>query len=541
MTEPQPENIDVMLEKILRMVIRRRWWVLLPTLVIGVGASLVTLLLPNHFESQAVILVESQQVPERYVTANTISDMREVLLLMTDAILSRTRLLQIINDLNLYPKERKAMAPEQLVALMRSNIDIEQTQKGPEEPRGSNAFKITFTGDDPHSAQAVTGRLTDLFIKENNESREEQSTGTTKFLEDELQSAEEALNQQDIRLRDFKMHNLGELPDQQGGNLAILNGLHSQLQNVQSALGRVHEQDTYLQSLMSQYQEIAAANAAVSGPVGPGGPVVSDPVESIKAELSRLEAERFELMGRYTDKYPDVVKIDQEIKQTQQLLTAATASKPAPSKGGNDQQSSKTTEPARKDPAMAQLNSQLEANRIEKENDLAEEKRIQSQIEEYEHRLNLTPVREEQLSELMRGYDEAKRHYDELLSKKKDSEMATSLIRRQQGQRFRIIDQPSLPSTPSNKGRIKISLGGLAAGLGVGIGLAFFLEARNHSFREESELRTMFGFPLLLGVPLVLGKMEEKRRSRVAVFEWLGGVLVCLLIAASETLVYLRN
>ena len=534
MTE-QPENFDVELEKILRIVIRRRWCVLLPAMVIGVCASLVSLLLPNYFESQAVILVESQQVPERYVTANTITDMREVLVLMTDAVLSRTRLLQIINDFDLYPRERKTMAPEQLVWLMRSNIEIVPTQKGSEEPRGSNAFKITFTGNDPHSAQAVTGRLTDLFIKENNQSREEQSTGTTKFLADELVSAEEALNQQDIRVRDFKMHNLGELPDQQPGNLAILSGLHEQLQNVQASLGRAREQDAYLQSLISQYREIAAANVPVSGPV------VSAPVETMKAELSRLQAERFELMGRYTEKYPDVVKIDQEIQQTQQLLATATASKPTPSKGGNDQQNSKTTDPTRKDAAVAQLNSQLEANRIEKENDLAEEKRLESQIDVYEHRLNLTPVREEQLAELMRGYDEAKRHYDELLSKKKDSEMATSLIRRQQGQRFRIIDPPSLPEVPSNKGRLKISLGGLAAGLGVGIGLAFLLESRNHSFREEGEMRRMFGFPLLLGVPLKLSKIEEKRRSRLAALEWVGGVLVCLLIAASEALVYLRS
>lgn len=539
MTEQQPENFDVVLEKILRMVIRRRWWVLLPAMVIAVGASLVSLLLPNHYESQAVILVESQQVPERYVTANTITDMREVLLLMTDAILSRTRLLQIINDFDLYPTERKAMAPEQLIALMKSNIEIAPTQKGSDqpEPRGTNAFKIAFLGDDPHSAQAVTGRLTDLFIKENNESREEQSTGTTKFLSDELVSAEEALNQQDVRLRDFKMHNLGELPDQQAGNLAILNGLHGQLQNLEAALGHVRQQDAYLQSLISQYQEIAAAGVPVSG----SGSAASGPVETMKAELSRLQAEKFELMGRYTEKYPDVVKIDQEIKQTQQLLAAATASKPSLGKGGNDQQSSETTDPTRKDAAVVQLNSQLEANRIEKENDLAEEKRLESQIEEYEHRLNLTPVREEQLTELMRGYDEAKRHYDELLSKKKDSEMATSLIRRQQGQRFRIIDPPSLPTMPSNKGRLKISLGGLVAGLGIGFGLAFFLDSRNHSFREEGELRRTFGFPLLLGVPLMLSKIDLRRRSRVAAFEWLGGVLVCLLIAASEALVYFRS
>jgi len=110
----QDEGLDVMINKLLRVAIKRRWWVIVPTVVGALGACAVSGVLPNRYTSEAAILVEHQQVPERYVTPNSTSDMRETLLITTDAILSRTQLLQIIEEFNLYAKERKRLAPEEL-------------------------------------------------------------------------------------------------------------------------------------------------------------------------------------------------------------------------------------------------------------------------------------------------------------------------------------------------------------------------------------------------------------------------------------------
>ena len=128
----QDENPEVNLSKLLGVAIRRRWWVLIPASVIALGACLTSLLLPDSYESEATILVERQQVPERYVTANTTIDVREALLVMTDAILSRTQLLQIIDEFGLFPNKRKQLVPEQLVDVMRRNIKLEPLRKGSE-------------------------------------------------------------------------------------------------------------------------------------------------------------------------------------------------------------------------------------------------------------------------------------------------------------------------------------------------------------------------------------------------------------------------
>ena len=330
------------------------------------------------------------------------------------------------------------------------------------------------------------------------------------------------------------MHYLGELPEQQQGNLAILGGLHAQLQNTMTSINRARQQQVYLESLLSQYRDLAAAGVAA-----PGAVVVS-PSETIKAELTRLKNERADLLARYTDKYPDVVKIDEQIKEAEAMLAASTKGSEA-TKGETIKESAKSANPPGGDATIAQLKSQLEANRLEIQDALTEQKQIESRIAEYQSRLNMTPVREEQLADILRDYDLSKKNYDDLLGKKTQSELATSLERRQQGQQFRVIDPASLPMKPSGADHVKISLGGLGAGLALGVALVFLLETKDHSLLDEEELRRVFAFPLMVGVPMLLSKVEKRRRSRVAVLEWLVGATLCLLVCATEFYVYRRG
>ena len=516
-----------MMNGVLRVAIKRRWWLLVPTVVVALGACAVSLMLPNQYKSEATILVTHQQVPERYVTPNSTSGIREALLLMTDAILSRSQLLEIIKEFDLYPEARKRKAPEDLVELIQKNITIEPAQKD-SESSDLNSFKISFTSGDPHVAQDVTTKLTTLFKYENLKTREDQSTGTTNFLEDQLQIAAADLEQRESRVRDFKMKYLGQLPEQQQGNLGILSGLQMQLQDSATALGRAREQQVYLQSLLTQYEELTPAAAAQ-----PGAPVV-DPSQSIKAELARLRSERADLLARYTEKYPDVVKIDQQIKSSEALLAAATEKAPKPAQEGDGQENTKPAASPANNATNAQLKSQLQANRIEIENDLAYQKQLEAKIADYQSRLNITPVREQELADLQRGYNLSKQNYDDLLSKKTQSELATNLEKHQQGQQFRIIDPPSFPMKPTGAVRERVSLGGLAGGLALGLVLAFLVETRDHSLRDEQDLRRLFSFPLMVGLPALPTKAEGQRRLRLQLVQWFVGATLCLLVCATE-------
>jgi len=219
---------------------RRRWWILLPGCSIALVALAIILGLPNRYTSEATLLVVRQQVPERYVVPNSTADINSVLQAIRQEVLSRTRLLAIIDHFGLYSQSRKRLAPETLVEQMLHDIDIQPIIENPTR-RDFDALKISFVAGDPVLAQGVTSNLTSLFINENLRTREEQATGTTNFLHQQVEAKAKLLQEQEQRLSSFKMQHIGELPEQQSGNLGILTGLQSQLQNTATNLSRAQE------------------------------------------------------------------------------------------------------------------------------------------------------------------------------------------------------------------------------------------------------------------------------------------------------------
>ena len=187
------------------------------------------------------------------------------------------------------------------------------------------------------------------------------------------------------------------------------------------------------------------------------------------------------------------------------------------------------------DPSAAlQLKSQLEANRLEIENLSKEEEKLKASIDQYQKRLNQTPVREQQLAGVLRNYDQLKQDYADLLNKESQSRMAADLEKRQEGQQFRMVDQPSLPTVPSSPNRIKISLGGLAGGIALGLALAFLADFRDRSFRSEKILAERFAIPLVVGVPLVLTPGEQRVRTWMRTLEWTAGSGLALVVFVAE-------
>jgi polysaccharide biosynthesis transport protein len=526
----ETQDLRKTIHQFLGIAIRRRWWLIATTCVVASAVALGSLLLPNEFTSEATILVVQQQVPERYVTPNSTYSVQQALESLTQAVLSRSQLLPMINDFGLYPKQRRRLGPEGLVQLMRKNVQIDPIQKDPTSP-DINAFRVSFTAQNPHVAQGVTSRLTSLFINENLRLQEQQDTGTTSFLKDQLADAKNDLDQQEARLRSFRMQYLGELPEQQDGNLAILSGLHMQLQNTMGEISRAQEQRVYLTSLLDQYKSLSTATGA---PVL-GAETVS-PLENAQMELVRLKSKQTSMLAQYTPAYPGIKEIDGEVAQQEKLIqTMQIKKKPASKKGKT---SALTSTGTAMTSSLVQLTSQLEENRVETADLVKGENALQAQITQYEQRLNLTPVREQQLSDIMRNYDLSKRNYADLLSKVTESELATSLEQRQQGQQFRVVDPASLPEKPSSPKRVKIALGGLAAGLFLGAALAFLIDSMDHAFYSEKDFSAYYKMPIVMALPEVLISSEQRMQSWKRVFEWCSATALVLVLLAAEYYVY---
>ena len=226
--EKSSEGFD--LQRYLGVVRRRHMQFLIPLFLgwaIVWGASWV---LPPRYLSSTLILVEQPTMPKDYVTPNVNDDLQERMQSITQQILSRTRLLHIIDQFNLYAARTPSRHPTKRLT---GCAKISTSNSCATRSNQITAFNVSYSSRDPRMAQQVTSELTNLFINENLEVRQQQSEDTTKFLESQLETARKSLSDQEEKVREFKGQHVGEMPGQLASNLQILSGLQSQLQNEQ--------------------------------------------------------------------------------------------------------------------------------------------------------------------------------------------------------------------------------------------------------------------------------------------------------------------
>ncbi len=527
--EKSSEGFD--LQRYLGIVRRRHLQFLIPLFLgwaIVWGASWV---LAPVYRSGTLILVEQPTMPKDYVTPNVNDDLQDRLRSITQQILSRTRLLHIIDQLNLYADSRNHLTDDEKVEGMRKQIEIELVR---DAQNRVSAFNVSYSAHDPHVAQKVTSELTNLFISENLEVRQQQSEDTTKFLESQLEAARQALSDQEQKIREFKGQHVGELPAQVGSNLQILAGLQSQLQTEEDALNTARQQRVYLETLVNQYRSLQGTPKSATGTTAMGLPAIDEELEKLRAQLA-------DLSSHYTDRHPDVRKVKQQIADTEKTRARLLADLKTKSTAPTDPSASDPTEV--RDPAspMVQLQSQLQANRAEIANRERGVADLKGKVVDYQARLNQEPVREQQLSDLTRGYEQSKASYDDLLKKKNESAMATSMELLQQGERFRIIDPPSLPVKPDFPNRLKFCGIGLGIGLALGFVVAGSFEMMDDRIHEEKQLQKLLPVAIISEIPALTVTADEQQERRRMWLGWATAAVVSVTILIGSALSYLRG
>jgi polysaccharide chain length determinant protein (PEP-CTERM system associated) len=516
-------------------IVRRRHMQFLIPLFLGWalvwGASWV---LPPRYESSTLILVEQPTMPKDYVTPNVNDDLQQRLQSITQQILSRTRLLRIADSMNLYSAGRASLTPDDKVERMRKDIEIELVKNARDT---ITAFNVSYTSRDPRLAQQVTSELTNLFINENLEVRQQESEDTTKFLESQLESARQTLADQEDKIREFKGQHVGELPTQVGSNLQILAGLQSQLQTEEDALNTAKQQRVYLETLVNQYRSLQGAPKSEGGGTTEGLPAVD-------LELDKLRAQLADLSSHYTDRHPDVRKVKEQIAKTEKMRDQIAADLKAKASAPQADPNAETPDAAEmRDPSspMVQLQGQLQANRVEISNREHAVAELKTKVVDYQARLNQEPVREQQLSDLTRGYEQSKANYDELLKKKNGSAMATSMELLQQGERFRIIDAPSLPIKPDFPNRLKFCGIGLGVGLALGAVVAGAFEVMDDRIYDQKELQKLLPVAVISEIPAIVATKDEGIERRRLWIGWAAAVFVSVTILLGSVFSYLRG
>jgi polysaccharide chain length determinant protein (PEP-CTERM system associated) len=479
-------------------ILKRRWWIIaIPAIIFPLVGFGITFLVQPEYVSQTLVLVEQQKVPESYVRSVVTEDLNGRLATMKEQILSRSRLQPIIERFNLFSGGKLSM--DDRIDLTRKNIGIAPIQSEIARTNGLPGFYISFKASDARTAQLVCGEIQSLFVSENLSDRAAAAAGTTDFLRVQLADAKAKLDEQNEALRKFEQTYMGKLPGAENSNINMLTTLNTQLDAATQSLARMEQDKSYVESQLAIQVQNQASQNPQHGGLAP---------QAEEVELQNLLAQEADLTSRYTDDYPDVRAVKNKIAELRKKMAAAPA--PAAPLTSTTQ---KTTEPMGIQQIRAQIRA-MEQGIAEKKHDQAA---IQAQLHMYQERVASSPAIEEEYKSITRDNQSAQAFYDDLLNKMHSSTMATDLEKRQQGEQFRVMDEPNLPESPAFPKRPVFVSGGLGAGLALGLLIVALLEYLDTAVRSERDIWAFTKLPTL-GVIGFNGEPEPVKTKR----RWFG-------------------
>jgi polysaccharide chain length determinant protein (PEP-CTERM system associated) len=486
-----------MLDKLLGVWKRRKW---VTVAAFSSSAALVVglvMALPNMYTSTVTVLVERQQVPEAVVRSSIADELETRLHTTVQEVLSRSRLADLIARLNLYPQARARATMDDLVQRMRNDISL--VMKKDERPTASGAvtwartvaFTVGFRGNDPVTVTQVANSLASLFIAQNSV-RARQATGTADFLRAQLEETKRQLDSQERQVSEYSRKHLGELPQQMASNVAALDQLANQLR----LNGDRQTLATARREAMERQLADAESTATRWAAIAPGSVV-----ETPAVRLARLRQELSELRAKYTDKYPEVIRVQTEIASLERAY-----------RDTNFDVATQDPTVRRFREALAEVDAEIKALK----ND---ERRLQETINRYQARVERTPLREQEFQELSRDYQSTKDHYQTLLKRYQEAQLVEEMEQRQKGEHFSILDAALVPGRPIAPNRRRLLLVGIMLSAALAAAVAFLAEKLDSSFHTLDDLRAFTRVPVLVNIPNIItpgGLALRRRRFRLA-------------------------
>jgi polysaccharide chain length determinant protein (PEP-CTERM system associated) len=446
-------------------------------LVLGAAGAAVVYKWPATYFAEALILVDSQKIPDKFVASTVSTDLQDRIATISQQILSSTGLRKIIEEFGLYREERKTLFEEDILEMMRKDYSISFVKGWVGNRPG--AFRIGFRGTAPATVAQVANRLASLYVSNNLTTRESQAEGTFEFLENQVQEAKKQLDQLESKVSAYKIAHNGELPQQENALSGALSRLQVQLESNRDAINRAQDSKVMLESTLRALEaNVALLQSPVDPLVGAGEPArdrdrgVTPPQKASDVLQAQIDG----LKVRYTEDYPLLKRLEArllEVKAREQESVLGAM----PSVSGEKHAPASTSAPAGLLPLRERLSeTQAKIVQAEKELDyrLQEQQRISREMDSTQARMKNLPLREQEMAQITRDYEISKANYRSLLDKKTAAEMSTDMERRAKSERFEIADPARIPEKPISPNRpllyTLVTAFSLMVGLVVGLG-----------------------------------------------------------------------
>ena len=539
-------------------VIRRRKRVL--AITAGTVMTIIILaafLWPKTYRSQAIILIEQQDIPTDLVQTTITSYAQQRIEEIKQRIMTIGNIIGIVEEFELYTeRELERITRTEIAEDFRSAVSIKPISAEVVDPRSGRpslaiiAFSLSFDGEVPSKVQKITNEITTLYLDENLKDRTAQTKSTSDFLTAESDLLLEQLEGLDDKVAIFKEQNKGALPEQNQFNLSVVDRTELQINSLVYQLKELKKRKTQLDGDLTQ--------------ISPSAPTMLSNGQMVLGEADRLKAIQSQLRqyeSAYHPDHPTLLRLRRELdaltgdsdlgqhkdmaeqlKQERDALSdfegKYTADHPKVLKSkrviaslefrlsGGIQDSAEVTPD---NPAYLVLRSQLNATNADIRGNEENIKNLTEKMERYEGYLSRAPQIEKEYQSLLRDYQNTRMKYQEIRAKKMSADLAQSLESERKGERFTLIQPPELPIDPVSPNRTAMVFLAVILGLGAGLGVVIMLEAMSAAVFGAAEVTALTGIAPLAIIGYMETQEEEGHHNRKRILIVLGLICIGLL------------
>ncbi len=491
-------------------IFRRRFsYFLVVAVVISAASIIAAMSLPPAYESRAVLVMESPQIPEELAASTVQAPAYQQLQLVQQHLLARENMLDVAYKLKAFPKIDE-MNPDAIVAAMRARTTIRA--KGARRGEAP-IMTIQFEASNPRIAAGVLNDYLVLIQARDAEFRRGRSGETLDFFVREVDRLSAALDAQSKRILEFKQKNSDALPESLEFRL-------SQQSVFQDRITQVDRDVSDLNSQRDRLKQLYELTGNVETPLDRR----KTPEE---AALEAAENELADALAIYSATNPRVKVLQARVDRLLQSVSVAAQA----NLNDEDGDTSNTEQlPAVLAVQLSEVDSRVAA--------LMEQKiQAQERLKLLDASISRTPEVSIILEEMEREYGALEGQYAQAQDRLAKAQTGDQIETRARGQRLSVIEQPSVPTQPTKPNRIMIAGGGTSFGILLGLGLIVLLEMLNSAPRRPEDIVSKLGITPLTTIPYVQtqGQQVRLRLRRIVI-----ALLIALGVPAAIYMVHIH-
>jgi len=488
------EQTQISLRDLASILFRHKLLICTTFLTVLVGTAVLTLLMPNEYESRMKILVKNTRsdvpiTPERTtgtagtyfeneVSENQINS--EIELLTSDDLLN-----QVVTESSLYGQTSSLMTRLGLRDAPRTQaaqVETARTQLAKDlvitPVKKANIIEVKYTSPSPELAAAVLQKVQSLYLEKH--VKLHRPPGTHDFFKTQADQAEGALRESEKQLSAFQQSmNVVSLTQQKEQTVQKLTEARSKSLETQTALREVNDRIAKIQQQLESVQpRIVTQSRALPNQFS---------TERLNTMMVELQNKRTQLLTKFRADDRLVKEVDQQIKTTRTAMEKAS-------------RETATEQSTDLNPLRQTLETEQARARIDQAGALGRLEMVARQVGEYEGQLSRLEGITAEYENLNRKVKENSENY-QLYKKKEEEARITDELDQNKITNVSVAEAPIRPQLPVRPNRPMNLLLGLFLGVLLSLGGVVVAEFLRDTVLTPYELEAMTGKPVLVSIP----------------------------------------